>query len=269
MDKVSGKYRVLVNLPQMKVEELLAFKKALEEYYKQWKKDNKLKIIPVDDIVLEIGIGLIPLAIAKESNIVDRIQDIRREIGLEYGIQLPCVRLMDNAQLDKYEYCIKIKGEQFGKYKIKKNKFIAIENENIKTKITGTAIKEPVFGLPAILINKNQTELACEAGYTVSDAPGIILTHIKHIIETNLDKILSYQNSKDILSEVKIKNPDLVKDVLENMKFIDLKYILTKLVSKQISLVNIEKILELILKNIDNYKNNEDMIENILKEMKL
>jgi flagellar biosynthesis protein FlhA len=253
--------RTLVNLHPFGAKEILAFKKALEKYYKENKDECKLKIRPVDDITLEIGIGLIPLAFVEEIKFVDRIRNIRQEIGRLYGILIPLVRIADNALLDKYEYRIKIKGEEFGKYKLKYNKFIAIENSAVKNKIDGKIIKEPVFGTPAILITRNQVESASEAGYTIADAPTVILTHIENILKNNLDKIFSYQNSKDILKELKTITPGLVEDILQNIKIIDLKYILMKLLSKQVSLTNIEKILELVLKNIK--KNNDDIIEYI------
>jgi flagellar biosynthesis protein FlhA len=261
---VKKEYKLEI-LPKLKAEDVLAIKRALDIYYKENK--NKLEIIPFDDIVLEIGIGLISLVASGEGNLVDQITRIREDIGRCYGILPPRIRIVDNTLLDNFEYCIKIKGKEYGKYKIDKNKFIAIDGGKVKNRIKGKEIKDPVFNIPAILINKKQVEEASEAGYTIADAYTIISTHLSNILETNLDKIFSYQNTKDLLAAVKKNNPSLVDDILKNIKFIDLKYILEKLITKKVSLGNIEKILELILININESKN--IIVEIIEKEMKL
>ena len=59
----------------------------------------------------------------------------------------------------------------------------------------------------------------------------------------------------------------MVEDILQELKFIDLKYILQGLLAKQVPLLNIEKILELVLKNINEDK--EIIIQKIAKEMKI
>jgi flagellar biosynthesis protein FlhA len=265
MDQI--KYKLLENLPQLRPEDVLAFKTALEKYYGERQDEKTVQIIPIDDIVLEIGVGLIPLALLKENNIVDRMEKIRTGIELRYGIRPPYIRIMDNTLLDTYEYRIKIKGEELGRYKINADKFLAVDGGEVKNEINGETVSDPVFGVPAVLIDKDRIESASDAGYVIADALTIICTHLYNIIETNLEKLFSYQNAKEILSHVKNRNPELVNDVLTNNKFIDLKYILMKLVTKKVSLNNIERILELLLKNINEDK--DEVIKNIEKEFKL
>ena len=264
---IKRKY-VLKNLPKLNATDILVVKKALDQYYKENK--ESLKIIPPDNIVLEIGIGLIPLVCPglnmTKFNIVDDIDRIRENIARRYGILLPSIRIIDNQLLDTYEYCIIIKGKEYGKYNID-NKFIAIDGNKAKNKIKGKKIKEPVFNMPAVLIINKQLEKAFDEGYTIADSQTLILTHLSNILETNLDKIFSYDNSKHLLDEIQKKNPCLIDDITKNIKFINLKYILEKLISRQVSLINIEKILELVLININ--ENKDVIVENIEKEMKL
>ena len=75
------------------------------------KPENVLGLLKVDDIGLEFGYGLIPLAdINQGGDLLDRVVMIRRQIAMELGLIVPIVRLRDNIQLNPNEYVIKIKG---------------------------------------------------------------------------------------------------------------------------------------------------------------
>jgi flagellar biosynthesis protein FlhA len=264
------KYKVLNNLPQMQPKDISCLMESLKMYYIKSIADGRdemiLKIMPGDDVVLTIGVGLLPLALSKDNNIADRIKRIRSEIEFDYGIRLRPIRIMDDILLDTYEYCIKIRGEELGRYKINADKFIAIEGGKVKNKINGEMVKEPVFDIPVTLINMDQIASA-DSGYTIADASTIILTHTRNIIETNLDKLLSYQNSKEILSHVEEEYPELVKDVLQKIEFINLKFILMKLLARKISLSNIGRILELLLLHSKEKNDIEKITELIAKEL--
>src|SRR5690606_16815276 len=75
------------------------------------KPENVLGLLKVDEIELELGYGLIPLAdVNQGGDLLDRIVMIRRQIAMELGLVVPIVRLRDNIQLNPNEYIIKIKG---------------------------------------------------------------------------------------------------------------------------------------------------------------
>jgi flagellar biosynthesis protein FlhA len=240
----------------------------LEEFRKSNSKNPPLRIVPANDMVLEIGIGLIPLVDKKlENNILDRIANMRKRLTREIGITVSPIRIMDNLLLSNYEYCIKIRGDVYGKYKIYKNKILCIENKKVKNKITGKNVKEPVFGISAILINKEDIDIANKAGYTIVDSSTIISTHLENIIKTNISKIFSYEKSKNILLEVAGKSPFLVEDIIKSFKFIEIKQILEKILSKNITLLNIEKIFEYMLENENNKNDLNTVVENIILKL--
>ena len=75
-----------------------------------------MDLLKVDDIELEFGYGLIPLAdVDQGGDLLDRIVMIRRQIAMELGLVVPIVRLRDNIQLNPNEYVIKIKGVKVAK----------------------------------------------------------------------------------------------------------------------------------------------------------
>ena len=84
--------------------------------------DFNEKIGPPDLFSLEIGYGLIPI-VDKDNGaeLLERLQNMRRQIAQEMGIVVPKIRIIDNMLLDSLEYCIKICGVEVGKNTLKQD----------------------------------------------------------------------------------------------------------------------------------------------------
>ena len=94
MTKQNRKY-IFVILPKVDKELLHAFRENRDKIYFS-------KVVPCDDMRLEIGYGLIPLVEKNlEHNLLERIGDIRRRIIEEFGFQIPTIRIVDNLELDE------------------------------------------------------------------------------------------------------------------------------------------------------------------------
>jgi len=92
------------------VEEVVEQKQEISHAEELRKPENVLGLLKVDDIELEFGYGLIPLAdVEQGGDLLDRIVMIRRQIAMELGLVVPIVRLRDNIQLNPNEYVIKLK----------------------------------------------------------------------------------------------------------------------------------------------------------------
>jgi flagellar biosynthesis protein FlhA len=223
-----------------------------------------MRIIPTDIMRLELGIGLIPL-VDKDLrlNLPERIKRIRREIEKETGICMPIVHIVDNMKLKEFEYSFYIRGKEMVKYEIKRNKYLCLDNGNVKNKVEGKEIKDPTFGLPAILINKNQIKEAADAGYTIVDALGIIAVNLKYLIKKEICKIFTYDNSKYILKKVSEKNPLLVEDCYLKLSHITIKKALTMILAETGNLLNIDEIMEMLL-----FYSKKEGIEDIEKIIK-
>ncbi|MCL2705907.1 MAG: flagellar biosynthesis protein FlhA [Spirochaetaceae bacterium] len=240
--------------------------------FKSMKQDfNEMKIIKDDIMRLEIGVGLIPLIDEDlEDNLQKRISSIRKEIEREIGISIPKIRVRDNLSLKEFEYSFYICGKEMVKYEIEYNKYLCIDPGNVKNKINGKNIKDPVFGLPTILINKEQIESALDAGYYVADAQCIISTSLSCFIKEKLFEIFSYDDSKNILEKISESNPLLIYDCYSKYKHIEIKRILSKILEKKIKLLNnIVKIIELLIFYVDKKDDIKKITELIIKELPL
>ncbi|MGF7057150.1 flagellar biosynthesis protein FlhA [Brassicibacter mesophilus] len=210
------------------------------------KPENVMSLLKVEDIELEFGYGIIPLAdINQGGDLLDRIVMIRRQVALELGIVVPMVRLRDNIQLNPNEYVIKIKGVEIAKGEILFDHFLAMDPGTSNGEIDGIDTVEPAFGLPAKWITDKEREKAEVLGYTVVDPPSIIATHLTEIIKNNSSELLSRQDVKVLIDNVKEEHPALVDELVPKLLSVgEVQKVLANLLNEQISIRDMVTVLE-------------------------
>lgn len=210
------------------------------------KPENVMTLLKVEDIELEFGYGIIPLAdINQGGDLLDRIVMIRRQVALELGMVVPIVRLRDNIQLNPNEYVIKIKGVEIAKGEVLFDHFLAMNPGTAQGDIIGIDTIEPAFGLPAKWITEQEREKAEIYGYTVVDPPSIIATHLTEIIRRSANELLSRQDVKVLIDNVREEHPALVEELVPKLLSIgEIQKVLINLLKEQISIRDMVTILE-------------------------
>lgn len=195
--------------------------------------ENVTSLLQVDAIELEFGYGIIPLAdVNQGGDLLDRVVMIRRQIALELGCVVPMIRLRDNIQLNPNQYLIKIKGIPVSEGEILFDHYMAMSPGYVDEEISGIPTFEPSFHLPALWITESQRERAESLGYTVVDPPSIIATHLTEVIRTHLGELLTRQDVQNLINNIQETNATLI----------------TELVPKSVSVGEIQKILQNLLK---------------------
>lgn len=210
------------------------------------KPENVMSLLKIDDIELEFGYGLIPLAdINQGGDLLDRIVMIRRQIAMELGLVVPVVRLRDNIQLNPNEYKIKIKGVEVSKGEVFFDHYLAMNPGTAEGDIDGIDTVEPAFGLPAKWIIDKEREKAEVLGYTVVDPPSVIATHLTEIIKQRAYELIGRQDVKILIDNVKEDYPAVVEEVVPKVLTIgEVQKVLANLLREQISIRDMVTILE-------------------------
>ena len=82
-------------------------------------------VVPLDALSLELGYALIPLVDEeKGGDLRERVGRIRRELGLDLGLVLPPIKMIDNSILEPNEYCFKIRGVEVGRATVRMNWYV-------------------------------------------------------------------------------------------------------------------------------------------------
>jgi flagellar biosynthesis protein FlhA len=170
--------------------------------------------LQVDPIEVEIGYGLISLVDEKQGgNLFQKISSTRKLIALEFGVLIPPVRVRDNLQLSPNEYIIKIKGNVISSYEIYPDRMLAMNPGNSVESVTGLPTTDPAFGLPSFWISPAEKEKAEMSGYTVVDCISVLTTHLQEVLKRNFDKILTRQDVKQLLENLKKEYPAVVEEI--------------------------------------------------------
>jgi flagellar biosynthesis protein FlhA len=202
-------------------------------------------VVPLDPMSLELGYGLIPLVDRdKGAELLERVQRIRRESALDLGLVIPRIRIIDNMRLEPSEYCLKIKGVDVGRGKIRMGYYLCINPGGVKDELPGEKTRDPAFGLPALWVGEDKRDEAERAGYTVVDPPSIIATHLTEIIKRHASEILGRQEMQGILDALKKDFPAVVEESQKYLSLGEIQKVFQNLLREQVSIRNTIGILE-------------------------
>lgn len=220
------------------------------------------QMLTVDTLEVEIGYGLIPLVEASSgTGLLSRISMIRRQIALEMGFILPKIRIRDNLQLPPNVYSIKLRGEEIGQGSLVPGQYLAMATGPVAEEVPGLPTIEPAFGLPARWIDASQRERAEMLGYTVVDPASVVATHLTEVVKAHAAEILTRQDTRDLLDNLKKSYPALVEDLVPNpLSLSDVHEVLRNLLRERVSIRDLVTILETVSGLAQNGVRDTDML---------
>ncbi|WP_134700390.1 flagellar biosynthesis protein FlhA [Ammoniphilus sp. YIM 78166] len=229
--------------------------------------ESVLGLLHVDPIEFEFGYGLIPLADTNQGgDLLDRVIMIRRQCALELGLVVPVIRIRDNIQLRPNQYMIKIKGNMVAGGEILLDHYLAMSPGIEDDSVIGIDTIEPSFGLPALWISEDVRERAELAGYTVVDPPSVVATHLSEIIKKYAHELLSRQDTKSLIDNLKEQAPALVEEVVPSIMSVgDIQKVLQKLLKEKISIRNLHAIME-ALADYGQYTKDPDLLTEYVRQ---
>jgi flagellar biosynthesis protein FlhA len=205
-------------------------------------------LLQIDPLEVEIGYGLIPLVESGAgASLLDRITMIRRQVAMEMGFILPKIRIRDNLQLPPNIYAIKMRGTEVARGNIMPSQYLAMAAGPVSEKIPGVPTTEPAFGLPAVWIDAAHKERAETLGYTVVDPASVVATHLTEIVKSHALEIITRQDVKDLLDNLKQAYPALVDDLIPGtLSLSEVHEVLKNLLRERVSIRDLVTILETI-----------------------
>jgi len=236
-----------------KVEEQKVLQEALSAEEDMKHKEPPVEdLLKVDPIEIELGYSLISLVDESQGgDVFKRITNVRKQLATELGIILPPVRVRDNLQLDAEEYCIKIRSNEIARNIIHPNMLLAMDPGSADGDIDGIKVIEPVFGLPATWIYNNSREDAEINGYTVVESATVLTTHLTELLRRNAYKLLTRQDVRNLIDNLKDDYPALLEEVKpETLPILIVQNVLKNLLKEGIPVRDLPIILESLLEYV-------------------
>ncbi len=232
--------------------------------------DNVFKLLTVEQIEMEFGYSLLHLVDERSGgNFIERVVLFRKQFALDMGMVIPSVRMRDNPEINPNQYVIKIKGEEVARGEILVDHYLALDNGDVTSPVDGIDTIEPAFGIPARWISEDKKVMADVAGYTLIDPVSVMITHLSEIIRKHCHEILTRQDVKTMVENIKATNPTMVEDLIPNVvSYGYLQKVLAMLLSEGIPIRDMETILEALGDHAAAMKDIDIMVEYVRQSLK-
>ena len=222
---------------------------------------------------IQIGYRLIPLVDeGRESNIQREITYCRNQIDAEYGLPIGAVHIRDNICLEPYEYSILFNGVEVGKSSVRLGYQLCIDTGDVTNHLDCSfcdKTKDPVFGMDAFFVSDEEAEKYKSAGYSCVLPETIIRIHLCEIIRKKRSRILNQNLVNTLVEKVRIQNPDVISDVFFYHKFSmsDMKILLNFLLEDEVSIRDMNTILETLADNLQNCSPIYELVEKVREHL--
>jgi flagellar biosynthesis protein FlhA len=229
-------------------------------------------VVLTDRVALEIGYTLISLVgVNKDGLLINRIKSIRKKLSQELGFLIPTIHIKDNFNMTSTHYRIYLKGALLAESEVYPEKLLAINPGYIQTPLSDHIVKDPSFGLDAYWITLNQREHAQGLGYTVVDASTVIATHLNHVIKTNTQHLLGYDEAQQILNKLAQRSPKLIEVLTGGAQGVPMHVIvvvLQRLLQSGVPVLDIRTIVEKLIEYWAKIKDIDVIVEGIRSALK-
>jgi flagellar biosynthesis protein FlhA len=209
-------------------------------------RDTVLKELPIDALELGVGFGLVPLVDRRAGGtLAQRVSMIRRQIAGELGMVIPRVRIHDEVDLDSHEYVFKVRGSEVARGRVMAGHLLAMDPGDAAGTLQGIPTTEPAFGLPATWIHQSMHTEAEALGYTVVDGESVIVTHLTETIRANAAQLLTRQDVRQLLDQLKSTNEAVVNEVIPDVLTLgEIQRVLQALLAESVSIRDLGAIVE-------------------------
>ncbi len=209
-------------------------------------KDEPLpELMKVDEIRIELGMGLVPLTNAADGGLTDKIRKLRRAIALDYGFVLPSVRIRDNVDLAVGEYALQVSGVEIARETMMMGRLLAFSSGGQPLQIQGVEAIEPSFRIPARWIEPRQRADAVREGLTVVDVETVLTTHLSETVKAHMSQLMSYGAAQKLLDGLGSENQKLVLDLVPAvLPLTTVQKVLANLLAERVSIRHLALILE-------------------------
>ena len=238
-------------------------------YYKNL--DNVYNLLNVDAICVEVGYSLLPIVDESSGgNFLDRVVMLRKHFADEMGMVIPAIRLKDSSQLNPNQYEIKLKGESVAVGEVLLDHYLGlIPAETPENDVDGIETVEPAFGMPAKWISDDKKIKAEIAGYTLIDPTSVMVTHLSEVIRRHASELLSRQEVKRMIENLKQSNESIVEDTVPAIVSLnELQRVLRNLLREGIPILDMETILETLADYAPNVKDHDMLTEYVRQALR-
>ncbi len=213
--------------------------------------------LKLDDLMLEVGVGLVPLVDAnKGGQLLTKVRALRKHLATQLGFLVPSIHITDNLTIKDLEYVIYLRGVEIARWEMRRDSLLAISSQPNAPALAGVDTRDPAFGAPAKWISKEQQAQALAAGYAVVDQTAALATHLGEVIRQNAHELLSRHETKRLIDRLSESHPKLVEELVPKLMTLgEVQRVLQQLLREQVSIRDLGTILDTLIETAGVSKN--------------
>ena len=220
-------------------------------------------VLKLDELMLEVGVGLVPLVDAqKGGQLLSRVKSMRKSLAQQLGFLVPSIHITDNLTLREREYVIYLRGIEIARWELRRDSLLAISSNANAPNVPGLDTREPAFDVPAKWITPQTQGQAIAAGYAVIDPTSVLAAHLSEVIKHNAHELLSRHETKRLIDRLSDSHPKLIDELIPKLMSLgEVQKVLQQLLREQVSIRDIGTILETLVDTASFNKNPIALVE--------
>ncbi|KQQ96157.1 flagellar biosynthesis protein FlhA [Massilia sp. Leaf139] len=204
--------------------------------------------LKVEAVEVLVGSGIAPMVAGEQTVFMERIAAIRKQYALESGMVLPRVRFRDAPHLGANAYELYVFGVIAGRGDIMTDRTLAIHAGGEARPLKGIATREPTYGLAAVWVEDSEKEVARASRYTLVDPGTVFVTHLSEVLKQQSAALLTRTETDRLLQRIRDQQPGLVEELVPTiLSLSDVQKVLQNLLKEKVSIRNLEVVLETLV----------------------
>jgi flagellar biosynthesis protein FlhA len=220
-------------------------------------------VLKLDELMLEVGLGLVPLVDTKQGGmLLGKVRSLRKQLAQQLGFLVPSIHITDNLTLKEREYVIHLRGVEIARWEMRRDCLLAISSQASPPPLPGQDTREPAFNAAAKWISPELQAQAVAAGYVVVDHTSALATHLSEVVKQNAHLLLTRQETKRLIDRMADSHPKLVEELVPKLMTLgEVQKVLQQLLREQVSIRDLGSILETMVENAATNKNPVILVE--------
>jgi flagellar biosynthesis protein FlhA len=227
--------------------------------------DSLESVIKLDELMLEVGLGLVPLVDSKQGGqLLGKVRSLRKTLAGQLGFLVPPIHITDNLARKDREYVIYLRGVEVARWEMRRDCLLAISSQPSPVALPGQETREPAFNTPAKWITPDLQAQAIAAGYVVVDHTSALATHLGEVVRQNAHLLLTRQETKRLIDRLGESHPKLVEELIPKVLTLgEVQKVLQQLLREQVSIRDLGTILETLVELAPINKNPVLLVEGV------
>ena len=220
-------------------------------------------VLKLDELMLEVGMGLVPLVDVKQGGqLLSRVKSMRKNLAQQLGFLVPSIHITDNLSLKDREYVIYLRGVEIARWELRRDCLLAISSNADAPDLPGQDTRDPAFDVPAKWITPQTQGQAIASGYAVVDPTSVLAAHLSEVIRHTAHELLSRHETRRLIDRLSETHPKLADELIPKLMTLgEVQKVLQQLLREQVSIRDLGTILETLVDAASFNKNPIALVE--------